>query len=419
MANREKYIFTDSFLNNYIELEPFGEGGNALVFKAKDDNGNVVAIKLLTKAASKDKIQRFKNEMYFGTQNKHENIIQVIANGIFNYQGKECIFYVMPFYGETLRSLMEKGIDNKRVLFLFNQLLNGMIYVHSKGIFHRDIKPENILYDSKLDKLIIADFGIAHFEEAELYTAIETKDNDRLANFQYAAPEQRIKGSTVNKEADIYALGLILNEMFTKRIPFGAAYKKISDCNTNFSFLDEVVDMMLQQDFDKRVQSLEIIQQEIKARVDYINSQEEISKLESITLSLPDEDDPIIINPPKLIAFNYNESTQQLELTLSQSVNQKWVHQIRTQSHSFLRYFGVERFNFTGNTTTVEVDFESIESIQEIIRLFKIWVNDANRNYHNVITREREIEQRRKEQQLQEEIVRKKRLQEIIKNINM
>jgi eukaryotic-like serine/threonine-protein kinase len=74
-------------------------------------------------------------------------------------------------------------------------------------VFHRDLKPENILYDRNADRLVVADFGIAHFEEDQLLTAVETKDRERLANFKYAAPEQGIRGRPVDHRADIFAFG--------------------------------------------------------------------------------------------------------------------------------------------------------------------------------------------------------------------
>ena len=69
----------------------------------------------------------------------------------------------------------------------------------------------------------------------------------------YAAPEQRIAGKAVDQPADIYALGLILNEMFTGEIPQGAGFRKIKDAAPDFAYLDELVDLMMQQQPEQRI----------------------------------------------------------------------------------------------------------------------------------------------------------------------
>ena len=89
---------------------------------------------------------------------------------------------------------MKEGLKKDHILPLFSQLLNGVEAAHLRKVIHRDLKPENILYDPRGNRVIVADFGIAQFQEEELYTAVETKAEDRLANFQYAAPEQRKRG---------------------------------------------------------------------------------------------------------------------------------------------------------------------------------------------------------------------------------
>jgi len=94
------------------------------------------------------------------------------------------------------------------------------------NVFHRDIKPANIL-QSHDEEIVVADFGIAHFHEEHLRTLVDTHPNERLANFGYSAPEQRKRGSTVDQRADVYALGLILNEMFTRHVPQGSGYADI------------------------------------------------------------------------------------------------------------------------------------------------------------------------------------------------
>ena len=105
-------------------------------------------------------------------------------------------------------------------------------------------------------KLALADFGTARFTEDELYTAVETKAQDRLANFLYAAPEQRVRGKNIDTRADIYAIGLILNEMFTHEVPQGSGYKTIASIAPEYSYLDEIVDKIIRQIPDERLNSI-------------------------------------------------------------------------------------------------------------------------------------------------------------------
>ena len=86
-------------------------------------------------------------------------------------------------------------------------------------VVHRDLKPENILCSEDLSLVAVADFGIADLPPDLMVTTLETRPGARMANFGYSAPEQRDGSGTVDHCADIYALGLILNEMFTQRVP--------------------------------------------------------------------------------------------------------------------------------------------------------------------------------------------------------
>ncbi|GAI75838.1 unnamed protein product, partial [marine sediment metagenome] len=205
-------VFTTTFAT-YTATHIIGEGGSGRIFEASDDTGGICAIKWLDLAkATKEKVKRFKNELQFCLRNQHPHILTVVDHGVFIKGEGNSPFYVMPLYDGSLRDLLKAGISPDKVLNYFAQILDGIEAAHIQGVVHRDLKPENILYATDDDHLVIADFGIAHFEEDELYTAVETKDSARLANFQYAAPEQRSRGIEPDQRADIYALGLILNE---------------------------------------------------------------------------------------------------------------------------------------------------------------------------------------------------------------
>jgi serine/threonine protein kinase len=122
-------------------------------------------------------------------------------------------------------------------------------------------------------RLAIADFGVARFAEEELYTLVETGKNTRLANFLYAAPEQRNREADVDQRADIYALGLILNEMFTREIPHGTGYKVIGSVAPQYAYLDDLVTQMLRQSPDDRPASIEVVKREL-IRIEKLRAEE-------------------------------------------------------------------------------------------------------------------------------------------------
>ena len=99
---------------------------------------------------------------------------------------------------------------------LIQQLCQGLQYAHSKGVVHRDIKPENIMI-SKQGSLKILDFGIVKLSESD---GLGTKTGIGLGTPWYASPEQMDNAKDVDKRADIYALGMILYELLSGRLPW-------------------------------------------------------------------------------------------------------------------------------------------------------------------------------------------------------
>ena len=177
----------------------------------------------------------------------------------------EVPFYVMPVYPQTLRTLMDQETSPDLLLAIFLQILDGVEVAHAKGIWHRDLKPQNVLYDPTANRAVVTDFGIAHFAEGLLYTTIETSASDRLANFRYAAPEQQTNG-IVDQRADIYALGLILYEMFTGELLQGTSHRQIGSVHLHFGYLDSFVEKMSRQSPDDRPASIGDIKQTLNQK---------------------------------------------------------------------------------------------------------------------------------------------------------
>jgi hypothetical protein len=249
---KEKLERFRSAFGEYAVGSIVGEGGTGRVFESAGEDGRKLAVKCLLPAnLTSVRSKRFKDEIGFCMRNTHPNLITALDWGLVEVEGQEVPFYVMPLYSSTLRKLMQSGIEHVKILSLFTQVLDGIEAAHRDAVWHRDLKPENILYESDADRLVIADFGIAHFSEPLLRTLIETGSEERLANFKYAAPEQRTK-KEVNDRADVYALGLILNEMFTGELIQGTRPKLIGSVARGYSYLDDIVDRMVRQSPDER-----------------------------------------------------------------------------------------------------------------------------------------------------------------------
>jgi serine/threonine protein kinase len=216
MTSKTPKVFVTP-MGTYTHEKQLGEGGCGRVFGVLDEAGQRFAIKLLDpNKATKEKFRRFKNEIFFGRSVMHANIAPVLDYGMVLMGGAESPFFVMPLYASTLRAAIQSHVLPETGLRYFANMLDGVETAHLKDVWHRDLKPENILIDSARQIAVVADFGIARFAPALQETAVETQPHTRLANANYAAPEQRTGGS-VDQKADIFALGLILHELNYRR----------------------------------------------------------------------------------------------------------------------------------------------------------------------------------------------------------
>lgn len=202
-------------LGKYQILRKIGQGGMGAVYQARDPVlGRSVAIKLMSDAESlNDELrERFFREGRAAGNLKHPNIVT-----IYDLSEDNGVPYIVMEYleGKDLSQLLkgEIGYPLHYLLDIVNQVSDGLDYAHKQGIVHRDIKPGNVrvLDDSQVK---IMDFGIAHLAESEM-----TKTGLAMGTWNYMSPEQII-GKKVNQQTDIWALGVILYEIVSKRRPY-------------------------------------------------------------------------------------------------------------------------------------------------------------------------------------------------------
>lgn len=359
----------------YTEVGILGEGGAGRVYEVQNDKGEVFALKCL----SPDKItterrKRFKNEIGFCQRALHRNIVRVLDTGIIDLKGTMCPFYVMPKCRGTLRTLIQNTLPSQ-VLGLFSQILDGVEAAHLLNVWHRDLKPENILWDGS--SVIIADFGIAHFETEAIYTAVETKVASRMANFMYSAPEQRARGSAVDHRADVFSLGLMLNEMFTHEVPQGVGYRTIGSVAPNLAYLDPIVERLIQKSPERRYQAIDEVKRDL---IGNKNAFVAFQKLDEAKRQVVASNSAPKFEPLKIVGLDY--SGQTLVLTLDRNVPSGWsqeFHQPRG-GHSSILGYGPERFQIRASTLSIAVR-EDESLIQSLVNNAKGYVDAANRGY--------------------------------------
>ncbi|APV51113.1 hypothetical protein BWI17_16335 [Betaproteobacteria bacterium GR16-43] len=334
---------------DYTVGKQIAPGGNGFVFSAIGPDGIEVAVKILKPELvnSREKRGRFQNEIAFCSADRHPGILRVLDAGVAPKEAGGAPFYVMRRYPQTLRNLMAKRFTGEQAITEFDGILEALSAAHGRGVTHRDLKPENILHDGT--RPIIADFGIAHFTEDDLIEAVKTQKHDRLANFTYCAPEQKIKGHPVDTRADVFAIGLMINESITGSVPNGADYPRIAQFIKEFAFLDEVVSKALQYKPENRYSTAEEMRMAIRVKAAQVAEAREIERLRASVVPVEEWADALVKNPITVDRSRSDWDGKHLVLQLSQPVNQGWINCFRHVGGSGLNTFCEGAWEFRGD----------------------------------------------------------------------
>lgn len=206
--------------NRYELIEKIGEGGMAIVYKARDNKLNrLVAVKILKKefANNKDISDKFKKEATAVANFSDANIVNVLDVG--HEEEGNIDYFVMEYVsGKTLKELIvENGKLNYTVsIGIATQIAKALECAHKNNIIHRDVKPQNILV-TESGMVKVTDFGIAKSSTSATITNTTTI----MGSAHYLSPEQA-KGTFIDLRSDIYSLGIVLYEMVTGILPFDA-----------------------------------------------------------------------------------------------------------------------------------------------------------------------------------------------------
>ena len=204
--------------DRYELIEVIGEGGMAIVYKAKDRKLNrLVAVKILKKEFSDNKeiAEKFKREAMAIANLSDTNIVNVLDVG-HEDEGNIDYFVMEYVSGKTLKDFIvcNGKLNYTTAIEIAIQIAKALDCAHRNNIIHRDIKPQNILVTENGD-VKVTDFGIAKSSTASTITNTTTI----MGSAHYLSPEQA-KGTFIDGRSDIYSLGIVLYEMLTGRLPF-------------------------------------------------------------------------------------------------------------------------------------------------------------------------------------------------------
>jgi serine/threonine protein kinase/tetratricopeptide (TPR) repeat protein len=279
-------------ISQFEIIETLGAGGMGVVYKAYDTKLNRnVAVKTLAGAITNNKEygKRFLLEAKAAAALNHPNITTIYET---IEEGNDA-YIVMEFIeGEELAEKLSKGkLRITEALDYIIQIAEGLKEAHSKGIVHRDIKSANVMI-TNAGRLKIMDFGLAKLSGQSAMTQLGTT----MGTINYMSPEQA-RGEEIDRRTDLWALGVILYEMLTGKLPFKADYeqaviysilnekpKSVSEIDRNtLPELNDVVNKLLSKLRDERYANADDLLQDVKIIKHSIETGIPIAQLKSGT----------------------------------------------------------------------------------------------------------------------------------------
>lgn len=242
-----------------------GHGGMGAVYEARQISlDRPVALKILPPELGADDHQfvgRFQNEARAMAKLNHPGIVNVHD---FGESTDGLLYIIMEFVEGTdmAQMIAAKGcLPAAEAVPPLLRVCEALHYAHERGVVHRDIKPSNILID-KNGTVKVADFGLAKVRAAD--QSQFTTSQAAMGTLHFIAPEAFVPGMAVDRRADVFAVGVMLYQMLTGRLPqgmFALPSSLVAGLDVRY---DEIVSKAMQDDRAQRHQSAEDLRQELE-----------------------------------------------------------------------------------------------------------------------------------------------------------
>lgn len=290
LSENEPLLPSDRKIGPYEVLGVLGHGGMGVVYIAQQKRpSRMVAVKIMRRSmgamtgpTAQRLLRRFEHEAELLGRLQHPGIAQIYEANIYEASGELFPYIAMELVrGKSLvEHAAQENLSHRQRLALVARVCEAVEHAHRNGIIHRDLKPANILVDT-LGQPKILDFGVARAENAELaVTSQHTAFGQLIGTLPYMSPEQVAGDSQqVDTRSDVYALGVILFELLTGRLPHDLASRslleaarlireqpptRLSSVNKVFrGDIEVIVSKALEKDRTRRYQSAEALREDL------------------------------------------------------------------------------------------------------------------------------------------------------------
>ncbi|MCH8147517.1 MAG: serine/threonine protein kinase [Planctomycetes bacterium] len=211
-------------IGHFRIIDTLGRGGMGVVYRAEQDHPRrQVALKMMHTGLVTDELRRrFEFETSVLARLQHPGIAQIYEAGTWDAGSGPRPFFAMELVdGVTLdRFIAQAQPSIEARLELFIAICDAVQHAHQKGVIHRDLKPANILVtEDKVPKIL--DFGVARATDADVQATLYTTPGQLVGTLAYMSPEQvSLATDQLDTRSDVYALGVILYELLSGRLPY-------------------------------------------------------------------------------------------------------------------------------------------------------------------------------------------------------